>query len=174
MWNKKTCGTLGIIGILTLMKVPKVSIMSPCVIKNGALIFKEKGSRNQFLRTFWGGWKCVRRKSVETENWKVKTENWKVCAKSANSAIYAQILEIVQFAQSAEIASDKSKNWKRKGENGKLKTENGKGKSENWKVKTERWKGKGEKWKVRETLQSLRDSSHTNRGGERNNIVITY
>ena len=54
MWEyvKKTCGILGIIGILKLLKVPKVSIMSPCVIKNGALIFREKTLRNEFLRTF--------------------------------------------------------------------------------------------------------------------------
>ena len=45
---------MGIIGILTLMKVPKVSIMSPCMIKNGALIFREKGCSNEFLRTFEG------------------------------------------------------------------------------------------------------------------------
>ena len=42
-------------GILTLLKVPKMSIMPLCAIKNAALIFKEKGSWNQFLRTFEEG-----------------------------------------------------------------------------------------------------------------------
>jgi hypothetical protein len=31
---------------------PKASLPLYCVIKKGALIFREKGARNEFLRTF--------------------------------------------------------------------------------------------------------------------------
>ena len=49
---KMTCG---IFGILTLLKVPIMSIMPLCVIRTGALIFREKGCWNGFLRTFEEG-----------------------------------------------------------------------------------------------------------------------
>ena len=49
---KTRCGGSGIFGILTLLKVPKMSIMPLCIIKNGALIFREKGFLNEVSADF--------------------------------------------------------------------------------------------------------------------------
>ena len=46
------CGRSGIFGILTLLKVPKMSIMPLCIIKKRALIFREKGFLNEVSADF--------------------------------------------------------------------------------------------------------------------------
>ena len=58
----------------------KVSVTSAisaiCVIKNGVLIFREKGCWKQFLRTFEMGWESVRRKSVGWRWWGYQVIRW--------------------------------------------------------------------------------------------------
>jgi hypothetical protein len=53
--KSQACGRCGILGILILLKVPIMSIMPYCVIKNGVLIFREKTLKDGFLRTFEEG-----------------------------------------------------------------------------------------------------------------------
>lgn len=53
-----TCGTRKrhVAEVAEWRKVSVTSAISAiCVIKNGVLIFREKGCWKQFLRTFWGG-----------------------------------------------------------------------------------------------------------------------
>ena len=63
MVKETICGGSGILTLLKVPKVPKVSKMSKmsyCVIKKIVLIFRVKGSRNGFLRTFENARECVR------------------------------------------------------------------------------------------------------------------
>ena len=91
----------------------KVSVMSAtsaiCVIKNGVLIFREKECWKQFLRTLWGGWKCLRKCSQDFRG-RVDlffkplimrdSDTWKVCAQFANCANYANS----HFSQKSQFA----------------------------------------------------------------------
>ena len=102
-------------------KMYKVSIMPLCIIKNGALIFREKGAGNGFLRTFETVWEYVCGKSVEEGGLFFKplilrdSDNWKVCAQFANCANYANS-HFSQKSQFAQVIKVKTEKWKRKGE----------------------------------------------------------